>query len=188
MSPSLLSSHLSVSNSLRRSLALAIFFVVSLGNAHALEVGDKAPDFMLEASDGNSYSLSQFEGDKTVVLAWFPAAFTRGCTLECKSLAENGHLIRQYDAKYFMISVDPIDQNIAFASEYNADFPLLSDPTKEVAQAYQVLGTRGVAARHTFYIDESGTIIKIDTSVNPETSAQDMAATLAALGVAKASM
>ncbi len=168
--------------------AIAAIFAMAFGPAHALEVGDKAPDFMLQASDGHNYSLAQFEGNKTVVLAWFPAAFTRGCTIECKSLAENGHLIRQYDAQYFMISVDPIDQNIAFANEYNADFPLLSDPSKEVAQAYEVLGSRGVAARHTFYIGEDGTILHIDTSVNPETSAEDMAATLGELGVAKMAM
>lgn len=175
----------------RFNQAKIIFFtlvaasVLCISQAAALQVGDKAPDFMLEASDGHSYSLSQFEGETTVVLAWFPAAFTRGCTIECKSLADNGHLIQEYDARYFMISVDPLEQNVAFASEHNADFPLLSDPTKEVAQAYEVLGSRGTAARHTFYIGEDGAILHIDTSVNPETSAEDMAATLGSLGIAK---
>lgn len=157
----------------------------SLTQAQALEVGDMAPDFMLEATDGNQYSVSQFEDDKTVVLAWFPKAFTSGCTIECKSLAENGHLIQLYEARYFMISVDPIDTNIAFATEHGADFPLLSDPSKDVASAYDVLGSRGVASRHTFYIGEDGRILKIDTGINPATSAEDMAATLEELGVEK---
>jgi peroxiredoxin Q/BCP len=61
----------------------------------------------------------------------------------------------------------------------------LSDPTKEVALAYEVLGSRGVANRHTFYIGEDGTILKIDTDINPATSAEDMAATLGELGVGK---
>ena len=43
------------------------------------------------------------------MLAWFPHAYTRGCTIECKSLAEHGDMITQYDVAYFMISVDPLD-------------------------------------------------------------------------------
>lgn len=162
--------------------------LLCLSSAQALEVGDKAPEFMLEATDGQTYSLSQFEGDKTVVLAWFPKAFTSGCTIECKSLAENGYLIEQYEAEYFMISVDPIETNTAFAAEHGAEFPLLSDPSTEVASAYNVLGSRGVASRHTFYIGTDGTILKIDTGINPATSAEDMAATLGELGVERVPM
>jgi peroxiredoxin Q/BCP len=120
-----------------------------------------------------------------VVIAWFPKAFTKGCTIECKSLAENGHLLKQYNATYFMASVDPLEQNKDFAAEHNADFPMLSDPTKEVAKAYGVLrDDRGVAARHTFYIDKNGVIIAIDREVNPETSAEDMARMLGELNIA----
>jgi thioredoxin-dependent peroxiredoxin len=162
---------------------LAFSTLAWISSAQALEVGDKAPNFMLEATDGQTYELSQFEGDKTVVLAWYPKAFTSGCTIECKSLAENGHLIKRYDARYFMISVDPIETNIAFAAEHGADFPLLSDPTTQTASDYGVLNTRGVANRHTFYIGEDGTILKIDTGINPATSAEDMASTLGELNV-----
>ncbi len=169
-------------------LAASFAAVFSLNQAFALEVGDMAPDFMLDSTDGSQYSVSQFEGDKTVVLAWFPKAFTSGCTIECKSLAENGHLINRYEARYFMISVDPIDTNIAFATEHGADFPLLSDPSTEVASAYNVLGSRGLASRHTFYIGEDGRILKIDTGINPATSAEDMAATLEQLGIEKIPM
>ena len=54
--------------------------MVALGThmASALEVGDKAPDFSLQASDGKTYNLSQFTGDKPVVIAFFPKAFTGG--------------------------------------------------------------------------------------------------------------
>src|SRR6266571_2687071 len=74
-----------------------------------LKVGDMAPNFSLPASDGKTYSLADFKGKKAVVLAWFPKAFTQGCTIECKSLAEHGDMIDKYNAKYFMISVDPLD-------------------------------------------------------------------------------
>ncbi len=151
--------------------------------AASLQVGDPAPDFSLQASDGKSYQLSDFRGKQAVVIAWFPKAYTHGCTIECKSLAENGHLVKKYDVTYFMASVDPLDDNKGFARESKADFPLLSDPTKDVAKAYGVLNFMGVASRHTFYIGVDGTILKIDAKVKPATSAQDMAKTLGELGV-----
>jgi peroxiredoxin Q/BCP len=63
-----------------RFLMTALLASVALGSqlAAAVEVGDKAPDFALPASDGNTYSLSQFAGDKPVIIAFFPKAFTGG--------------------------------------------------------------------------------------------------------------
>ncbi|MFT4863298.1 MAG: peroxiredoxin Q/BCP [Pseudohongiellaceae bacterium] len=65
---------------LDKVLAAAVVAVVTLSSqfALALEVGDKAPDFQLQASDGMTYSLSQFAGEKPVVIAFFPKAFTGG--------------------------------------------------------------------------------------------------------------
>lgn len=148
-----------------------------------LRVGDLAPDFSLAATDGKTYRLADFRGQQAVVLAWFPKAFTRGCTIECKSLAEGGHLIRKYQAAYFMASVDPLDENAKFGAEQKADFPLLSDPTKATAEAYGVLNAVGLARRWTFYIGTDGRILAIDKDVKPGTSAQDMAARLGELGV-----
>ncbi len=151
-----------------------------------LKVGDKAPDFDLQATDGKTYRLAEFAGKESVVLAWFPKAFTQGCTIECKSLAEHGDMIKKYNAKYFMASVDPLEGeqgNKAFAQAHNADFPLLSDPTKETAKAYGVLAELGYANRWTFYVGKDGKILAIDKQVKPATSAQDIAATLKQLGV-----
>ena len=84
-----------------------------------------------------------------------------------------------------MITSNRREQNKGFAAEHNADFPMLSDPSKEIAKAYGVLrDDRGVAARHTFYIDENGIIVAIDRDVNPATSAEDMATKLGDLNVA----
>ena len=151
--------------------------------AASLNVGDAAPDFSLQGSDGETYTLSDFRGKQAVVIAWFPKAYTSGCTIECKSLAENGHLIKKYDVAYFMASVDPLADNVGFAEATKADFPLLSDPSKEVAKSYNVLGMMGMAKRHTVYIGKDGSILKVDTKIAPPTSAQDMAATLGELGV-----
>jgi peroxiredoxin Q/BCP len=154
--------------------------------ATELKVGDMAPNFKLQASDGKTYSLADFRGKKAVVVAWFPAAFTKGCTVECKNLAMNGDKIRPFDVTYFMASTDPIEKNTDFAKAQEADFPLLSDPTKEVANAYGVLiPERGVARRWTFYIGKDGKILAIDKAVRVETSAEDMVAKLGELNIAR---
>ena len=97
-----------------------------------------------------------------------------------------------------MASVDPIEQNIKFAKatsvtlgervveKKEADFPMLSDPSKEVATKYGVLMANGqLANRWTFYIDKSGKVVAIDTAVRPATSAEDMVAKLAELKIAR---
>lgn len=171
-----------------KPVLLAILGCCLAFGAHAdLKVGDPAPGFDLPGTDGRQHVLENFKGKAWVVLAWFPKAYTSGCTIECKSLAENGHLIRKFNANYYMASVDPLADNTGFAEQEGADFPLLSDESKAVAQAYGVLSDRGYAKRHTFYIDGSGTIVAIDRNVRPATSAEDMAATLAKLGAPPAS-
>ena len=151
-----------------------------------LKVGDAAPDFSLPGTDGKTYKLSDFKGKQAVVVAWFPRAFTGGCTQECKSLAANGEKIRKFDVAYFMASVDPLEGekgNKAFAKSEKADFPMLSDETKSVAAAYGVLNPRGVTNRWTFYIDKDGKIAAIDKTVKPASSAEDMVAKLKELKV-----
>ncbi len=159
--------------------------MAATAQAGDLAAGDMAPDFTLHASDGKTYTLSDFRGKQAVVIAWFPKAYTRGCTIECKSLAEHGDLIRQYDVTYFMASVDPLEDNKGFAKQQKADFPLLSDPDKKAARAFGVLQPAGYAGRETFYVGVDGRILAIDRSVRPETSAEDMAAKLGELGVAR---
>lgn len=171
------------------TLRTMLAWLLLIGSASVLaagpQVGEPAPDFELAASDGKTYRLADFRGRQAVVLAWFPKAYTSGCTIECKSLAENGDLIRQYDVTYFMASVDPVEDNAGFAREQNADFPLLSDPRKTTAEAYGVLSERGYANRYTYYIGADGRVLAIDRDVEPATSAEDMVATLEDLGVAR---
>ena len=176
--------------SIASTLVFSLLASTALAQAPAeLKVGDMAPAFSLAGSDGKTYNLADYKGKSAVVLAWFPKAFTTGCTIECKSLAEKGSLIKAYQAAYFMASVDAADGekgNKAFAESEKADFPILSDPTKETARAYGVLHPeRGFAMRWTFYIDKDGKIAHIDKAVKPATSAEDMAAKLGEIGTAK---
>ncbi len=184
-----------MSTSSRKTFAaiamIAICTVLAAGSAFAkdLAVGDPAPDFALQGSDGKTYQLADFKDRQAVVLAWFPMAFTSGCTIECKSLADDGHLIEKYDVTYFMASVDPVEGekgNKAFAKAHDARFPILSDPTKKIAEAYGVLSPSGYSNRWTFYIGKDGRIAFIDKDVSSRlaTSAEDMARKLAELSVA----
>lgn len=164
--------------------SLISLLFVSFASTAELKVGDMAPEFSMTGSDGKTYTLSDYKGKKAVVLAWFPKAFTSGCTVECKSLAENGHLLKEFNAEYFMASTDDASKNKEFAAETKADFPLLSDPDAEAAKAYDV-NMFGFAKRHTFYIDKMGKIVMIDKNVRPKTSAEDMAKYMAMLNFDK---
>lgn len=172
------------SNSLTR-LVFATFMLLFSTSVLAtdLKVGDIAPNFELLATDGKMYKLSDFKGQKNVVLAFYPMANTRGCTMECRSLAQKGHMIKKYNVVYMMASVDDLDENMEFAKKNKADFPMLSDPTKEVTKSYDVLNWLRVASRVTFYIGKDGRILHIDENVNPETAAEDIAKNLERLKI-----
>ena len=152
-----------------------------------LKVGDKAPEFSLPGTDGKTHKLSDYAG-KHVVVAWYPAAFTGGCTAECRSFRDAGTTIKSYNVEYFMASVDTPEKNAEFAKMEQANFPLLSDPDKKVATAYGVLGARGTANRWTFYIGPDGRVAYVDKSVNADgvaNAGQKLAERLAILKVPK---
>ncbi len=87
---------------------------------------------------------------------------------------------------HFAASVDTPEVNKKFAESLEVDYPILSDPGKQVATAYGVVTPeRATAFRWTFYIGVDGKILFIDKKVNPETAGPDIAAKLAELGVAR---
>ena len=82
-----------------------------------------------------------------------------------------------------MVSVDQAEENQRFAAEHGGDtFPILSDPSKEMAKEYGVLHPRGFCNRWTFYIDKEGEIQKIDKEVKFATAGADTASAIAKLG------
>jgi peroxiredoxin Q/BCP len=85
-----------------------------------------------------------------------------------------------------MVSLDDIETNTRFAKEHEADFPILSNPEKNVAASYGVLNPAGTAARRwTIYIGADGKILSIDNKVSTATAGEDLARTLGELGVKK---
>jgi hypothetical protein len=94
--------------------------------------------------------------------------------------------VKKFDVAYFMVSVDDPETNKKFAEQEGADFPILSDPGKQVASAYGVLSPeRQFASRWTFYIGKDGKILYIDKKVSPASAGADLVAKLNELGIPK---
>ena len=154
--------------------------------ADELKVGDDAPNFELVGSDGKTHKLADFKGKQAVVIAWFPKAFTGGCTKECESFRDNGKAIREYDVAYFTASTDKADVNKKFAESLKVDYPILSDPDGKLASALGIFNAdKKFANRVTYYIGKDGKILAIDKAVKTTSHGSDVAAKLKELGVAK---
>jgi len=92
--------------------------------------------------------------------------------------------LRRLGVEYFAASTDSVETNTRFAASLGLDYPILSDPAKDTARAYGVLGITGMASRWTFYIGADGRLLEIDRSVSAKTHGEDVVATLKRLGVA----
>src|SRR6185312_11711965 len=112
---------------------------------------------------------NDFKGTRAFVIAWFPKAFTGGCTAECKSMRDSSAQLKGLDVAYFTASVDEPQKNKEFAESLSLNFPILSDPSKEAATAFGVLGPKGFAQRWTFYVNKDGKIVDIDKKVSTKT-------------------
>jgi peroxiredoxin len=129
-----------------------------------LKVGDMAPDFTLPSTAGKPVKLSDFRGQKNVVLAFYPAAFTGGCTKEMQAYQFGLDKFEGAETQVFGLSTDNSPSQKRFAEDLKVTFPMLSDfATREVSKDYGVLmPTRGVANRTTFVVDKAGKIQHID--------------------------
>lgn len=129
----------------------------------AVKVGDRAPDFTLQARPNESVSLSDYLGEGAVVLLFFPLAYSGVCTEEMCTVAEDYSAYQELGAQVLGISVDSPFVNQKFAEDTGAPFPILSDFNKETTTAYGVLrdeliGLKGVANRSAFVIDRDGKV------------------------------
>lgn len=125
-----------------------------------LRVGQEAPAFSLPATSGRTIQLSEFKGRKKVVLAFFPKAFTGGCTKEMAGLRDHQKMFDDAGAVVFGISMDDLETQKKFAESLKLTFSLLADKSGRTASAYRVKGALW-ANRTTFVIDETGAIAAI---------------------------
>jgi peroxiredoxin len=152
----------------RRSalLGLAGLTVVPALSA-AIAKGDKAPDVELQSTKGGAEKISAYRGKKNVVLAFFPKAFTGGCTKEMSGYQSGIDKFTGVDTVVFGVSLDDLETNKKFAASLNLEFPLLSDAGGSAARAYGVLNEeRKVANRTTFVIDKQGVVQDIFTGAD----------------------
>jgi peroxiredoxin len=136
-----------------------------------VKVGQAAPDFTasyLAAPDANGrrqrqqVKLSDFKGQKNVVLAFFPAAFSPGCTNEMAKYQETSGQFTANNTVILGISVDSVWANAAFADKLGAQFNILSDATRDISRAYGVFDEqRSIARRTTFVIDRQGIVQQV---------------------------
>ncbi|MBX9395412.1 peroxiredoxin [Streptomyces sp. TRM72054] len=127
----------------------------------AIQVGDKAPDFELKDNHGRAVRLSDFRGEKNVVLLFYPFAFTGVCTGELCEVRDNLPKFEGRDTQVLAVSNDSIHTLRVFAEQEGLEYPLLSDfwPHGEVSRAYGVLDEdKGCAVRGTFVIDKEGVV------------------------------
>jgi len=132
-----------------------------------LKAGDKAPAFSGKDQSGNKISLSDFKGKK-VVLYFYPADDTPGCTAQACNLRDNDALLQQHGLVTIGVSPDDIESHQQFSAKYQLPFPLLADPKKTIIEKYGVWGEKNLygnkfmtVLRTTFLIDEKGIITKV---------------------------
>jgi len=130
--------------------------------ATSLKVGDKAPDFTLQDQDGKPVSLSAALANGPVILAFYPKAFTPGCTKQNSNFRDKFGEVEQKGAQVFGVSTDSVETQKKFKAEYKLPYSLLSDPGGAVAKKYSgTMPVVGVANRANFVVAQDGTIAKI---------------------------
>ncbi len=106
-----------------------------------LSVGDLAPDFTLPTADGGKVALSALRG-RSVVLFFFPAAMTPGCTLEAGDFRDVQPDLRDAGYEVLGVSPDPVEKLARFAEAENLTYPLASDVDRAVLNAYGAWGEK----------------------------------------------
>jgi peroxiredoxin len=137
----------------------------------SVKAGDAAPDFTanyLTGADANgrrerkAMKLSEFRGNKNVVLAFFPAAFSPGCTSEMAKYQETSGEFNSNNTVILGLSVDSVWANVAFAEKLGVNFTILSDARRDISRAYGVFDEQSLIARRTtFVIDRQGQVQKV---------------------------
>jgi peroxiredoxin Q/BCP len=172
-----------------KTIILTLFFALSqLLLADSLDVGDKAPLFSAKNQEGDIWSSKDHIGKKYLVVYFYPAAMTGGCTKQACSYRDDEQELENMDTEIIGISGDEVENLKIFEKENNLNFTLLADPEGKIAKKFGVPTRKGgkitrtvdgkeielergiTTARWTFIIDKNGRIAYIDKNVK---AAQD---------------
>ena len=145
-----------------------------------IKIGNKAPEFTLPDQNGEIHTLKQYLGKK-VLLYFYPKDDTPGCTTEACNFRDGYKDFVKMGLVILGVSADSVKSHKKFAEKFDLPFPILSDESKEVCEAYGVWGKKkfmgreymGIA-RTSFLIDEKGKIEKIYEDVKTKEHAEEV--------------
>jgi thioredoxin-dependent peroxiredoxin len=130
-----------------------------------IKVGDAIPEVNLQSQTGETVNLKSFNGNKCVVLYFYPKDDTPGCTKESCSFRDSYTAFQEAGAEVIGISADDVASHKAFAAKHNLPFTLLSDTGNTIRKAFGVPSTLGILpGRVTYVIDKSGVVQHITNS------------------------
>jgi peroxiredoxin Q/BCP len=125
-----------------------------------LEAGSKAPEFVLENDQGGETSLSDLVQNGPLILYFYPADFTPGCTKEACSIRDIHDDIQAVGLQVAGVSPQDADSHQRFRDEHDLPFTLLSDPEKVAVKMYDVDGPFGVGVRRTTFLISQDRVIQ----------------------------
>jgi len=174
------------------AFVIFLFSSFAVSGQLGLSVGDKAPEFTAVADDGSTWNINNFLGEKYIVVYFYPAAMTGGCTKQACSYRDHSSELQSADVLVVGISGDKIENLRLFRQAENLNFTLLSDEKGDIAKAFGVpVGeggaikrtlagsehelVRGVTTkRWTFIIGKDRNIIYKNDSVNAEKDSEEV--------------
>jgi len=128
-----------------------------------LKNGTKAPEFKLEDQDGKSHTLKSLLAGGPLILYFYPADFTPGCTKEACSFRDLHQELLKAKLRVVGVSPQDVESHRRFAEKHGLNFPLLADPDKKAVKAYDLDGPLGFGVRRGTYL--IGTDGRIQDSV-----------------------
>lgn len=138
---------------------------------NTLKAGDKVPNFSVQDQDGNTIALEDYRGKKLIVF-FYPAANTPGCTAEACNLSDNYAALQKEGYELLGVSADTQKKKSNFKNKYSFPYPLLADTEKEVINAFGVWGPKKFMGREydgihrmTFLIDGNGVVERVISKV-----------------------
>lgn len=161
-------------------VGLALSSFAHNSNNKMPQVGEMAPSFTLPSENGTDVGLDSLRG-QWVVLYFYPADMTPGCTIEAHNFEHDLARYKALNAKIVGVSVQSVESHKKFCAKDNLTFTLLSDTGKKVVSEYGSLGNYmgyKIANRNTFLINPEGKIVKVWTKVDPAHHSQDVLAAL----------
>lgn len=136
-----------------------------MATAKGVGVGEPAPEFTRDSSDGGSVSLADYRGKSEVVLFFYPKDNTPGCTAEACSFRDSYEAFREAGAEVIGVSSDSTASHQKFAGRHNLPFRLLSDPDGSLRALFGVPKSLGfLPGRVTYVIDKQGIVRHIFSS------------------------